>query len=495
LFGLLQITSGPGVTSGTPQRTFIEHIDVVVTCDPENRVISDATLVVSGDRIIDLGPTEDVRRRLNPAPEDEVISGTHMGVTPGFVDTHVHLSETLSRAAFPDLVDTRAWVFQWVMRYYGELTPDDEKIAVLLAASEMLRSGTTCFLDMGALNDPRLTVPILDESGIRGITGRHAADTKPAEIPTGWSEAMVAHHFFPNTQLALEELEACVRDLDGYGDGRIRCWVSIQGKEPCSPELHVGARDLAERLGVGTTYHIASSAKEARLSEEKYGQTPIARMESLGALGSNLVLAHAVAVTDEEIEILAGHHAKVAFCPGTALKIAKGATSIGRYPEMLEAGVTVGLGTDGVSASGNLNLMRQMYLVAGLFKDARMDPALVGARKAVRMATIDGARALGLEDEIGSLVPGKKADFVVFDLSHPEWVPHQDPIQALVWSVSPASILQTWVAGRAVFREGLVTTIPDEAELRREAQGRADALLRRAGLDHSDIPLEAVLYE
>jgi cytosine/adenosine deaminase-related metal-dependent hydrolase len=139
--------------------------------------------------------------------------------------------------------------------------------------------------------------------------------------------------------------------------------------------------------------------------------------------------------------------------------------------------------------------MRQMYLVAGLFKDARMDPSLLGARRALRMATIEGARALGLDQDIGSLTPGKQADFVVFDLDHPEWVPHQDPIQALVWSATSASILETWVAGRALFKDGSITTIDDEAMLRRDALARAKALLRRAGLGRADVPKEAVLYE
>jgi len=480
---------------GTTERTFFEHLKFVITSDDEDRVIHDATLVVEGDRILDVGPVAEVRERLAPGPEDAVVEGLSLGVTPGFVDTHVHLSETLSRASFPDHLDTRTWVFHWIMPYYGELSPEDERIAVLLAASEMLRSGTTCFLDMGALNDPRVTVPVLGEVGIRGVTGRHAADVRPNPIPLGWSQAMVDHHFFPSTEAAIEELEACVRELDGHADGRIRCWVNIQGKEPCSAELHVGARKLSERLGVGTSYHIASTAKEARFIERKYGLPPIARMEDLGALGPNLVLAHAVAVTDDEIEILARREAKVAFCPGTSLKLAKGATAIGRYPEMLEAGVTVGLGTDGVSAAGNLNLMRQMYIVAGLFKDARMDANLIGAHRALRMATIDGATALGLEGDIGSLEAGKKADFVIFDVDHPEWVPHQDPVQSLVWSASTASVTETWVDGRAVFREGRVTTIPDEASLRQEARERAEALLHRAGLDRPDVPVTTAVYE
>jgi cytosine/adenosine deaminase-related metal-dependent hydrolase len=185
----------------------------------------------------------------------------------------------------------------------------------------------------------------------------------------------------------------------------------------------------------------------------------------------------------------------VAFCPGASLKLAKGAGPIGRYPELLAAGVTVGLGTDGVSASGNLSLMRQMHVVAGLFKDARMDVDLVGARTALRMATIDGARALGMERDIGSLEPGKKADFVVFDLGHPEWVPYRDPIQALVWSATPASIRQTWVDGRRLVSDGVVATVADPAGLRAEAVERARALLRRAGLPEVESLATTSAYE
>jgi cytosine/adenosine deaminase-related metal-dependent hydrolase len=476
-------------------RTYVEHLDFVITADKDDRVHEDATLVLQGTRILDVGPSAAMTARHPPASDDAVVDGRGLGATPGFVDAHVHLSETLSRACFPDRIDTRAWVYHWVMPYYGELTPEDERVAVQLAAVEMLRSGTTCFLDMGALNDPRITAPVLGEIGIRGVTGRHAADVRPDPIPEGWSARMVDHHFFPSADAALEELEACVRDLDGAAEGRIRCWVNIQGKEPCSAELHVGARELSQRLGVGTTYHIASTRKEADLIERTYGRRPVARMEELGALGPNLVLAHAVALDDEEVQVLARRGVSVAFCPGTSLKLGKGATAIGRYPELMDAGVMVGLGTDGVSASGNLNLMRQMYLAAGLFKDARMDATQVGARRALRMATIDGARTLGMGDDIGSIEPGKKADFVLFDLAHPEWVPCGDPVQALVWSATSASLRQTWVDGRAVVVDGVVTTLPDEVALRAEASQRARSLLRRAGLQDPGVPVTTAAYE
>ncbi len=193
-------------------------------------------------------------------------------------------------------------------------------------------------------------------------------------------------------------------------------------------------------------------------------------------------------------ELLRAHDTKIAFCPGTSLKLAKGATAFGRYPELLEAGVTVSLGTDGVSASGNLNLMRQMYVVAGLFKDARNDPTMVGARKALRMATIDGARALLWDDALGSLEVGKKADFVLFDLDHIEWTPYADPVQALVWSASPASIAETWVDGKALYSRGKVQRI-DEPALFREARRRALEITKRAGLTATSIPTSTSLYE
>jgi len=154
----------------------------------------------------------------------------------------------------------------------------------------------------------------------------------------------------------------------------------------------------------------------------------------------------------------------------------------------------VSLGTDGVSAAGNLSLMRQMYLVAGLFKDARHDAGLIGARQALRMATIEGARALLWDHEIGSLEIGKKADFVLFNLDHPEWIPYADPLQALVWSASPASIAETWVDGLALCRAGKVQRI-DETSLFREARLRARAVALRAGLVGAALPKSTSIYQ
>lgn len=473
-----------------PDKILLEHLEFVLTVDPDDTVLTDAAIVLEGDRIADLGPADEMTAR---HPEATRVSGRRRGAIPGLVDSHVHLSETLSRAVFPDNLSTRAWVFHWAKPFYAHVDADDEYVGALLGAAEMLRSGTTCFLDMGAQTDAGTVVRAVEQAGLRGITGRHAADRKPEEIPPGWSEEMVEHHFFPDADTALQALEAFWREHHGKADGRIRCWINIEGKEPCSLELHVGSRALAERLGVGTTYHLATSIEEAQVSERQHGVWPITRLAQAEGLGDNLVLAHAVAVGDEEVELLAGYDTKIAFCPSSSLKLGKGASKIGKYPEMMEAGVGVGLGTDGVSAAGNLNLMRQVHIVAGLFKDARIDPELVGARQALRMATIEGARALGWDDEVGSLEVGKKADFVLFDLDHPEWIPYGDPLQALVWSATSASLAETWVDGQCLYREGQVLSIEEEP-LREEARGRASEIRHRAGLTRADVPVTTTLY-
>jgi 5-methylthioadenosine/S-adenosylhomocysteine deaminase len=475
-------------------RTLIENLQFILTVDRDDRVLGGASVVVENDRIADVGPAAEVAKRHPRASFEVVIDGSRYGMTPGFIDAHVHLSETLSRAVFPDNLATRAWVFHWAKPFYANVDGRDEVVGATIGMAEMLRCGTTCFLDMGAQNDVAGVVQAIDKVGMRGVTGRHACDVRPEKIPEGWTEEMMAHHFFPNAKVALVELEGTVKQFHGAAGGRVRCWVNIEGKEPCSLELHVGSRALAEKLGVGTTYHLATSIEEAKVSEKKYGVWPIGRIANAGGLGPNLVIAHCVAATDEDIARMAKAGTMVAFCPATSVKLAKGATKIGKYPEMIEAGITIGIGTDGVSAGGNLNLMRQMYMVAGMFKDARMDSTLVGAQKALRMATIEGAQLLGWGDEIGSIEQGKKADFVLFDLEHFEWVPYGDPLQAVVYSVSPASIAQTWVDGKPLYRDGKVQTV-DEKTLYTEARDRAAAVVKRAGLSTAHTPTVTTTYD
>lgn len=476
------------------QRLLIENASYVLTVDDEDTVLRDASIVIDGTTIEAIGQHEEVAERYGGKGIDRVVDARRRLVMPGLVDSHIHLTEQLSRTIIPDRMTTRAWVFNWSKPFYAAVTDEDEYLSARLAAVEMIRTGTTCFLDMGAQNDPAVFVRAIDESGLRGVTGRHVADTMPEEWPVSWTREMVEHHFYPSADEARAVMREDVARFNGAASGRVRCWPIIEGKEPCSAELHAAARALSEELGVGTHYHAASTIEEAKVSERKYGCWPITRLNSIGALGPNVVLAHAVAVRQDEIEILAGSGTKVAFCPGASLKVAKGATRVGVYPELLAAGVNVSLGCDGVSAAGSLDMMRQMYLVAGLFKDARIDPLLVPATQAVRMSTINGAESLLWENEIGSLEVGKRADLLIFDLTDIEWIPCHDPVQAVVYSATPRSLRTVLVNGQVLLDDGCITTLDEEALLA-EAQERSAEILGRAGIDVKATPLTTSAYD
>src|SRR5688572_25260025 len=176
-------------------RTLIEHLEFAFLVDANDTVLRDASIVIEKDRIVDIGPAAAIAEKHDRAGFDRVIDGAMLGICPGFVDSHVHLSETLSRAVFPDNLNTRAWVFHWAKPFYAHITEEDEYWGALLGITEMLRCGTTCFLDMGSQYDPGIVIRAMGETGIRGITGRHAADNRPAELPRGWTEEMAAHHF------------------------------------------------------------------------------------------------------------------------------------------------------------------------------------------------------------------------------------------------------------------------------------------------------------
>jgi cytosine/adenosine deaminase-related metal-dependent hydrolase len=304
---------------------------------------------------------------------------------------------------------------------------------------------------------------------------------------------MVDHHFFDDADEALAALRESVEKWNNYADGRIRCWANIEGKEPCSAELHRGASELAEELGVGTTYHVASSIEEAEGSQEEYGKWPVSRLADIDALGPNVVLAHVVALKDHEIDLLAKHDTKVAFNPGTSFKLAKGAANIGKYPEMLDAGINVSLGCDGNSAAGSADMFKQMHITAGLFKDARMDAEMVPAEQAVRMATIDGARSLLWDDEIGSVEEGKRADMIMLDLNDLEWTPFHRPVQTLVYSANSHNVAHSIIDGEIVMEDREVTTM-DETEVKEQARKHAVRTAEKSGLSDA-VPTTTTLYD
>lgn len=263
----------------------------------------------------------------------------------------------------------------------------------------------------------------------------------------------------------------------------------VVGHTTCSDPLWRAARATADEFEVGLSFHMSPAASDPESFVAAFGQRPMVRLGELGVLGDDTAITHCVHVDDQEIRLLAGAGSTVVHCPTTALKVSYGVTQIGKIPEMVTAGVNVSLGTDGNNASNYSDLMRAAYLVAGLFKDARMDPQMFPAEKAYEMATLGGARTMLMEDQIGSLAPGKLADVVLHDTDRPEWRPLLNVMNQLVWSADGRGVHTVFVDGRKVVEDGRMTTI-DEDTFYARCQEAGEAVVGRSGLpDKAKFPV------
>jgi cytosine/adenosine deaminase-related metal-dependent hydrolase len=440
----------------------VEHA-VVVTVDPGRRVFADGSLLIDGGRIAQVGRAADVRP---PRPPDRVIDGRGRLALPGFVDTHVHLSEHLSRGLMPDDVPVDRYVPDWYVPLYTTIAPEEEAAAAQLACLEMVRTGTTTFCEAGTLFDVPAVAEAVDVVGLRAVLGRWT-----------WDLARGPGRLAQSTDEALELTEAALARVNGGGSGRVRAWPLLIGFGTASEALIRGAQALAERHGTGWGMMQFASHPSRRTADA----LPLATLDAWGVLGPRTKLAHMIYVDAADIALLARRDVKVSHCPSAALKHVKGLSAHGRFAEMLQAGVTVSLGGDSANGSNHFDMLRLMYLAALVAKDARLDPGVMPPERVLEMATIHGARALGLEAEIGSLEPGKRADVVLFDLDLPEWRPLLDPVSTLVYSASAASVHTVLIDGRVVLDARRVTAVDEPAVLAR-AERLCRPYLARAGL-------------
>jgi len=447
--------------------TLVEHA-VVVTMDGGRRVLRDGAVAIRGTDIVDVGRTDDVSAKYEPR---ERIDGRRFVVTPGLVNTHIHITgEPLTRGYVPDDTPFEENVFAWLCPLYATYTEDDERLSAQLAATEMLKSGTTSFLEAGTVRFVDAVVDGLVEIGIRGRIGRWIWDLPPE--PAVYAQT---------TEEAIANLRRVLEDHREVAGGRIQAWSMVVGHTTCSDELWRAARKAADEWETGLNYHMSPAAMDPEAFLAQFGERPIEHLANLDVLSRNNVLVHCVHVDDHEISLLAQHGASVAHCPTTCLKVAYGVTQIGRIPEMVAGGVNVAIGIDGNNAANYADMMRATYLVAGLFKDARRDASVFPAEQAYEMATLGGAKAILSEHEIGSIEVGKKADLVLHDRERPEWTPLLNVANQLVWSADGRGVHTVYVDGRKVVDAYRLTTI-DEKALYARAQTAGEAIVARSGL-------------
>ena len=440
----------------------VEHA-VVVTMDAARRIFLDGSVLVDGERIVQVGRAVDVRP---PEPVTRVIDGRGRLLLPGFVDTHVHLSEHLSRGLMPDEVPVDRYVPDWYVPLYATINPEEEAAAAQLACLEMLRTGTTTFCEAGTLFDLPAVAQAVDAIGLRAVLGRWT-----------WDLARGPGRLAQSTDETLRLTEEALLDVKQCATARVSAWPLLIGFGTCSETLIRGAHALGERHGTGWGMMQFASHPSRKTADT----LPLRALDDWGVLGPRTKLAHMVHVDEDDIALLARRDVKISHCPSAALKHVKGLFAHGRFAEMLEAGVTVSLGGDSANGSNHFDMLRLMSLAGLVPKDAHLDPAVMPPELVLEMATIHGARALGLGDEIGSLEPGKHADLVIFDLDLPEWRPLLDPVNTLVYSASGASVRTVMVDGRLLLEDRRVTMV-DELEVLTRVERLARPYHGRAGL-------------
>ena len=440
----------------------IEHA-VVVTVDRERRILTDGSVLVDGRDVVQVGPAATVRP---PRPPDRVIDARRRLVLPGFVDTHVHLSEHLNRGLLLDDIPVDRYLPDWLIPLYSVMTPEEEQVSALLACVEMIRTGTTTFCEAGTLFDVGAVADAVETVGMRAVLGRWT-----------WDLATGPGRMQQTTEEALRHNAAMLESVRGRAGGRIQAWPLLLGFGTCSSALIQGARALAERHGVGwgmMHFALPSLAPDGR-------SPPARRAGRAGRSHAQTKLAHMVYVDDADIALLARRGVKISHCPTAGLKHTKGLAAHGRFVEMLDAGVCVSLGGDSGNGSNHFDMLRLMYLVATIYKDARLDVGVMPPERALEMATLRGAEALLLDAAIGSIEPGKRADLVLYDLDVPEWRPLLNPVNNLVYSATGASVRTVLIDGRVVLDEGRLTTL-DERALYDRVEVLAREQIRRAGL-------------
>lgn len=418
----------------------------VIPVEPDNLVLEHHAVAVHEGRILELLPIAEAERKYRPVQRTDL--GRH-ALIPGLVNAHSHAAMSLMRGLADDLPLMR-WLKEHIWpaegRWVGAEFVHDGS---LLACAEMLRGGTTCVNDMYFF--PEETARAVEQAGMRAVVGLILID-----FPTAWAEdaddylrrGLELHDRLHNHPL----ITTCFAPHAPYT-------VSD------APLARVAT--LAEELDVPVHIHVHETEDEVRQAVAATGQRPLARLEKLGLLSPRLVAVHMTQLEETEIESLAATGAHVVHCPESNLKLASGLCPVQR---LTDAGVNVALGTDGAASNNDLDMLGEMRTAALVGKLAAADASAVPANLALRMATLNGARALGLEQTIGSIEPGKAADLAAVDLGGLESTPVYHPISQLVYAVGRNQVTDVWVAGRQLLRDRDLTTLDEHGIARAAAE-------------------------
>lgn len=411
---------------------------ILITMDDAGTIIHDGGIAIRDGAIVAIGTAEAMRTTYE-APQ--VIQADGCLVVPGLINAHTHAPMTLYRGLADDLpLDT--WLKEYIWPAETRtVNPEMVYWGTLLAADEMIRAGITLFADMYFFEDD--IGRAANDAGIRALLGEALVD-----FPS------------PNTKTPAEGLAYVRASLERWaGHPLVSTILQPHSTYACSPDLLVKSKALADEFGTPWLLHCCETAQEVQDVIKQTGKAPVPLLESLGILDERVVFAHGVHLTQEEIDLLAERGVSVAHCPESNLKLASGVAPV---PALLKAGVNVALGTDGAASNNDLNLWGEIQTAARVHKQIAGDPTVLPAKQVFWMATRGGAKAFGLDDRLGSLSVGKRADLVLIDLNSPHLVPLYEPYSHLVYTVRPSDVRTVIIEGRIVLKDWVIQTMDEE---------------------------------
>ena len=409
----------------------IKNIDLV-PMNGKEEVIKNTNIYIEEDQIVHIGELkEDIK-------VDKTINGKNKLAMPGLVNAHTHIGMSLLRNYADDL-PLHEWLTQKIWPTEANLKAEDVYWGSMLSMVEMIQSGTTAFCDMYFFMEE--VGKGLEEIGMRGVLTRGLIEEQGQNADK------------------LLETKNLYKNWHGKGNGRIKVMVAPHAPYTCSPEFLEEIMELAKELNTGVHIHLSETEKEVRDSLEQWGKSPIEHVYDLGLFDSHTVAAHCVHVDDKDIDIMKANNVNPVNNPSSNLKLASGFAPIDK---MLKAGINVALGTDGSSSNNNLNMFEEIHLASIINKAVNKDAVSVPAIDALKMATINGAKALDWNEEIGSIETGKKADILLIDLDKPHLYPLHNIISLLAYSVQGSDVDTVIVDGKILMENREMKTVDVE---------------------------------
>lgn len=445
----------------------------IVTVNKEREVFFDGALAIKNDRIVAVGNTEDVIKEYKDAKK--VIEANGKVIFPGFINTHNHLFQTLLKGLGDDMV-LKDWLATMTFPAAKYITREDTYMAAMLGCMEGMHSGITTMVDyMYPHNRENLCDGIIEaykELGIRGILGRGTMNTG--------SQFGVPEGIMQDVATAEKDVRRLFEKYHNAENGRIKIWVAPAAMWSNTKEMLRMLWKVTNEHKSHFTVHISETPFDREATKELHGKVDIELLEDLGIVGPNVLMVHCVYLTEEDMELTKKYDMKISHNTASNMYLSSGVAPV---PEMLKKGITVSLGVDGAASNNSQDMIELMKLTALQHKVNKRDPLAISAEKVLELATIDGARAIGLEDEIGSLEIGKKADLVIFNpLLTPKSIPLHNPVSTLVYSSSMNNIEGMIVDGRIIMEDSKILTVKNEKEILMKVQETADKLCERGAI-------------